>query len=275
MTTCRFVANDQPRTIRGRHGDNCPGYYDPEQGERIIDCTGCLPCTEPHCRICGSTHVDGTCAECLAETRAHLHDIARMCDALPEEVEHRGIEGEAMMLLAPAANPEARGHLEASVLAGRVSRDAIITSHVKSCEDPDECIGCAGELHPEFVLGTWESVWREALDHDEPRTLFDLAATVAYVDLTMGYMSSHPHVPFKDFALDLRRCMSHLESVLHDQSYGDRANIGCFECRQDLERRLTDTGLEDVWTCRGCRRRYTYAEYNFALRAALEKRASA
>ena len=59
----------------------------------------------------------------MAETREALHDIARMCDALPAEVEHRGVEGEAMFLLGPAADPEARGHLEASVAAGRVSPD--------------------------------------------------------------------------------------------------------------------------------------------------------
>ena len=77
--------------------------------------------------------------------------------------------------------------------------------------------------------------------------------------------------PFEDFARDVRRCRSHLENVLHDENQGDRANVGCFDCGGDLERRLTAGGFEDHWTCRRCRRRYTYAEYNFALRAALEQ----
>jgi hypothetical protein len=40
------------------------------------------------------------------------------------------------------------------------------------------------------------------------------------------------------------------------------AQAGCGQCDQG--------GFEDHWTCGGCKRRYTYAEYNFALRANLE-----
>lgn len=258
--SCRFVATAQPRVVPNRHIEDCA--HD--------DCPGCQPCTEPHCRCCGRTHANGTCAECLADSREALHTIARRCDSLPAEVEARGIDGEAMMLLGPAANFEARGHLEASVLAGRVSREAIESSHLKGCDDP-RCLGCAGELHPEFVLGRWEDVWRDALEHDPPADRFEMAATVDYIDRTMSYMADYPHVPFEDFAKDLRRCGGHLEAVLHDQSRGDRANVGCFECGGDLERRIGDEGFEDFWTCDKCRRRYTSPEYNFALRAKLEE----
>jgi hypothetical protein len=84
-------------------------------------------------------------------------------------------------------------------------------------------------------------------------------------------LARDPEQDINEFARDIRTCRAHLESVLHDQPKGDPANIGCFECGSGLERRLTDTGFEDHWTCKGCRRRYTYAEYNFALRAALEE----
>lgn len=203
-----------------------------------------------------------------------------MCDSLPEEVEHRGVEGEAMMLLAPATDPERRGYMEASVLSGRLDKfdsdgvlirpgmDSLETSHAKGCKDP-RCTGCAGELHPLFVLGTWEMVWR---DHLEAPT--ELRATldrlVDYLDRNLHIMAAEPLVPFEDFAGDVRRCRGHLEAVLHDQNQGDRANVGCFECGGELERKLTTAGFEDVWTCQKCRQRYTYAEYNFALRASLE-----
>lgn len=243
--TCKWNGSDQPRTISGRHADEC----DRET------CPGCQPCEQPHCRVCGVAHAEGTCAECMAETRGALHDIARKCDSLPDEVEHRGVNGEAMMLLGPSADPEQRGHLEASVAAGRVS--------------PDYLAEAVGETHPVWVLGTWDMVWRDALDHGTAE-LVTLAEAVTYIDTQMTYMSGYAHVPFEDFSRDLRRCLAHLDAVIHDQAFGDRANVACFECRGKLERRLTKDGFEDVWTCHKCRRKYTYAEYNFALRAALE-----
>lgn len=252
MSDCRWVASDQPRVLPGRHSEDCADRHgDDEHG-----CRGCLPCTEAHCRVCGRAHADGTCAECMADVRANLHEIARRCDALPDEVEHRGVNGEAMMLLGPAADPEARGHLEASVAAGRVPADYL--EHANH------------EQHPMYVLLTWQMVWRDALDHDEAGDA-ELATAVDYLDRTLTYMAGFEHVPFEDFGRDLRQCLTHIEAVLHDQSNGDRANVGCFECGGDLERRLTKAdGFEDWWTCQRCRRRYTQAEYNFALRASLE-----
>lgn len=253
MTACKYVARTEPRVVPGRHLEGCATQYDNDS----LGCSGCLPCPEPHCRICARAHAEGTCAECMAETREALHDIARMCDALPEEVESRGVEGEAMFLLGPACDPEARGHLEASVLAGRVPADYLSEAD--------------GELHPLFVLGSWDAVWRDALEHDEPTERLTIVAAVDYLDRTMGYMSGYEHVPFEDFAKDLRRCRVHMEAVLHDQRQGDRANVGCFECGSDLERRIGKEGFDDFWTCGRCNRRYTYAEYNFALRAKLEE----
>jgi hypothetical protein len=253
MSHCYYVGREQPRMIVGRHDDDCPRE----------DCRGCQPCLEPKCRVCGITHANGTCAECLAETRDNLRSIGRMCDALPAEVEHRGVNGEAMMLLGPAADPEARGHLEASVMAGRLTPDAIEISHLKGCKD-SRCMGCAGELHPLYVLGSWDSVWREALDHDEPLGRVELAATVDYLDRTMSYMADFPHVPFEDFARDLRRCVAHLEAVLHDGEQVDRG-APCMTCHAPLERAWGDDESGDGWKCPRCRERSTEAQYRFAV----------
>lgn len=246
MTACIWVARDEPRVVKNRHLADCDGTC----------LVGCQPCQEPHCRVCNRAHATGTCAECLAETRENLRGIGELCNALPAEVRNRGVEGEAMMLLGPAADPEARGHLEASVLAGRVPADYLDRAD--------------GELHPLFVLGTWDMVIRDAFEHDEPNERLTVASAIAYLDMQLTYASGYEHVPFEDFARDLRRCVAHLESVLHDQGQGDRANVGCFECGGDLERLLGKHGFDDFWTCRRCHRKYTYAEYNFALRASLE-----
>ena len=244
-TSCRWTATDQPRTIAGRHETDCADDQ----------CTGCQPCEERHCGICQRAHAPVTCAECVAVVREDLHTIAELCGALPEEVAHRGINGEAMMLLGPSADPEAWRNRAMSAMRGRVD-----AAYLEDCRD---------EQHPTYVLGSWDQLWRDHLDHPT-----DLKATLSrlvdYLDGQLTYMSGQDEPPFEDFARDLRGCRGHLQRILGDQNQGDRANVGCFDCGGDLERRLTTAGFEDVWTCRKCRRKYTQAEYNFALRANLE-----
>lgn len=252
--SCRWNGTGEPRTLAGRHDDDCA---DEET------CRGCQPCTAAHCRVCGVAHVPatGSCPGCVDEARSNLAEIGRMCAALPDEVEHRGVEGEAFVLLGPCADPEARGHLEASVLAGRVP--------------PEYLEQVTGELHPTFLAERWGSVYREAFDHDEPLGRVDLADELGYLGRNLTYMAAFEWVPFEDLVRDLRRCVGHLQAVLHDQDRGERANVSCFDCGGDLERMLGPRGFDDRWTCRGrgCGRRYTIAEYNFALRAALEESA--
>lgn len=250
--TCRWNGSDRPRTIAGRHDEDCPAEVITEREggpQYLAGCKGCQPCLEPHCRICSRTHAEGTCAECLAETRANLHEIARLCGSLPEEVAHRGVEGEAMMLLGPAADPEARGHLEASVACGRVPADYLETAD--------------NENHPLFVLGSWDSVWRDALEHDDSGPIV-LTSAVDYLDRTMGYMAGYEHVPFEDFARDLRRCVAHLEAVLHD---GEQVDTGapCMSDGTPLERVWGEDRKADGWRCPRCRETSTEDQYRFAV----------
>lgn len=241
MSTCLYAGSERPRVLAERHEIQCQSEL----------CRGCLPCPSRHCRVCGHAHSDGTCAECMAATRESLHEIARMCDALPEEVEHRGVEGEAMMLLGPAADPEARGHLEASILAGRVPADYLDAAD--------------GELHPLFVLGTWDSVWRDALEHDEPTERLTIASAVEYLDRQMTYMGAYEHVPFEDFARDLRACGSHMERVLHD---GEQVDTGapCLRCGVRQVREWGKLAVADGWRCPKCRAFSDEAQYRLAVR---------
>lgn len=241
MSECKWAGSERPRMLPGRHEEACADDH----------CRGCQPCTEPHCRICGMAHSVGTCAECMAETRGNLREIGRMCHALPEEVEHRGIDGEAMMLLGPTSDPEAWGHVGASLRSGRLVGD-------------DDWLQVAdNELHPLFVLGTWEMVWRDSLEHRETDTL-TLAAAVDYLDRTMSLMGGHEHVPFEDFARDLRNCVSRLESVLHD---GEQHDTGapCMSCGRPLERVWGKDSTADGWRCTRCNQRSTEDQYRFAV----------
>lgn len=242
---CKRNSAGNPRIVVGRHGDDCHGDT----------CPGCLPCTAPHCRVCNQAHADGTCPECMAETRDDLRSIGALCDALPEEVEHRGINGEAMTLLGPAADPEARGHLEASILAGRVPADYLDVAD--------------GELHPLFVLGTYDMLWRDALEHDEPAGRLTIESAVDYLDRQLTYMAGYEHVPFEDFARDLRKCRTHIEAVLHDGEQVDKG-APCMTCRIPLERTWGADDKADGWRCPRCKEVSNSAQYVLAVRADYE-----
>ena len=254
---CRWNGRGNPRLVTGRHEADCADEA----------CGGCQVCTEAHCRICGVAHCYGTCPECLAETREALHEIARMCDALPDEVEHRGVDSEAMMLWGPAADPEMRGHVEAAYLSGRLPEGWIEAAHGKACPllVNEACTGCAaGELHPLTILGTWEIVWRDALEHDDNGEPMSVAGAVDYLDLQMTYMSTFEHVPFEDFARDVRRCRNHLEAVLHDGEQVDRG-APCMTCHAPLERTWGSDAKGDGWKCPRCKQTSTDEQYRFAV----------
>lgn len=257
---CTWNGRENPRLLVGRHLDDC-------QGE---PCKGCQPCTEGHCRICRLAHADGTCPECVALTREALHEIGRLCDSLPEEVEHRGIDGEAMMLLGPAADPEARGWVEASYLAGRLPEGWIEAAHGNECPllSNEACTGCAGgELHPYTVLGTWDMAWRDALEHDEPTGgRLALADAIDYLDRQLTYMAGFAHLPFEDFAANLRACRAYMERVLHD---GEQHDTGapCLECGVRQEREWGKLITADGWRCPKCKTFSTEAQYRLAVGA--------
>ncbi len=189
-----------------------------------------------------------------------------MCHALPAEVVHRGVEGEALMLLGPIADIEARQHVEASYLAGRLPEGWIEAAHGKDCPllTNDACTGCAGgESHPLTVLLSWQMVWRDALEHGEAKDS-ELATAVDYLDMQMTYMAGYPHVPFEDFARDVRRTEAHMESVLHD---GEQHDTGapCMKCGNTLERVWGKTSKEDGWRCDRCKQASTEAQYRLTV----------
>lgn len=255
--SCKWNGRENPRILPGRHGDDCPGGH----------CDGCQPCSETHCCVCRRTHVEGrTCAECLAEVREDLSAIRVLCGALPSEVRHRGVNGQAMTLLGIAADPEAWQHVEASYLAGRLPEGWIETSHGKECPTlvNEPCLGCKGdERHPLAVLGTWEMVWRDYLEHESDAKITATDAA-AYLDQQMTYMAQQDEVPFEDFARDLRRCRAHLEDVLHA---GDRDETGapCVQCREPMVRVVTDQGAQDAYHCKRCYRTVTGNQYRYAI----------
>lgn len=235
--SCRFIASDQPRVISGRHNDPCTC-----DGER-----GCLPCPEMHCVVCSRAHAKAACTGCLEAARSDLNAIGSLCASLPAEAVEKGVQSEAMMLLGPVADPVAWQHrMLTAAYFGRID-----ASYLEDCRD---------ELHPLWVLGSWEQVWRDHLDHygDNPITVL---SSHAYLDMQIGYMSEQIDPPFDEFARELRGCRAHLEDVLRDGVREERGQVPCVDCETRLTKVYAETETEDHWLCPHCRRTYTDQEY--------------
>lgn len=273
--SCFYVASDQPRALRGRHAPECPALAIAGTGVASVDagetngpqiatqCAGCLPCPEPHCGRCYREHVQGsdlTCPGCIADTRADLAAITTLCRNLPAEARAKGVDSEAMNLLGPVADPEALGHVQASIHAGRLDVGWLSVAD--------------GEHHPLTFAWWWNECWREAFDHTETPAVsagFGVVQLVTYLDANLAYAAQQDELPFADFAREASACRNHLERVLHD---GEQVETGapCMELREDGEQcgtrllRVYEGGempwshkdgsraraIEDGWTCRRC-----------------------
>lgn len=238
---CRWNGRTNPRLLTGRHEDTCADET----------CAGCQACPESHCGVCQRAHAEGTCPECTAVTRDDLREIGRLCGSLPAEVEHRGVNGEAMMLLGPAADPEAWRNRAMSATMGRLPE-----GYLDDCRD---------EAHPMWVLGTWEQVWRDELGH-----VTDLKATlprlVDYLDREMHVMAGRAEPPFEDFARDVRGCRAHLEDVLMAGERVERTEVPCLECGTLLVKVHKDAEDRDGYECqrKSCDRTW-YDQQEFTL----------
>jgi hypothetical protein len=207
---------------------------------------GCLPCAETHCIICGRAHARAACTDCLNAAREDLRAIADLCHALPAEAVEKGVLSEAMMLLGPVSDPEAWRNRATSAMVGRID-----DAYLEDCRD---------ELHPTWILGTWEQIWRDFLDH-QTRAPFTLAAGYAYLDMQIAYMADQVEPAFDEFARELRACRGHLEDVLRDGTREERSQVPCVECETRLIKVYGDKESEDRWSCPRCRRTYSDEEH--------------
>lgn len=221
--------------------------------------TGCLPCERPHCLVCGRVHPPMlVCAACVGAVRDDLTAIGALCGSLPQEAVERGVDSEAMMLAGPAADPEAWRNTAVAAMVGRLP-DAYLTD-------------AQDELHPLWVLGTWEQIWRDYLRHDTEQPM-TLPTAISYLDMQLGYMAEQPDPAFEEFARDLRGCRSHLEDVLRDGVREDRG-APCVQCGVRMTRLVTAYGAQDVYRCKPCRREVTADQYHYAVGVAYRAHAT-
>lgn len=238
MSACRWNGTGEPRTLPGRHDDDCAG-----------ECPGCLPCPGPHCVVCGRNHADATCPECVGATRDDLEAVEDMHHRLRAEAIARGVSGDrgeqvlggdAMVMLA-MRHPDQTG------------ARAVTHEHEREA-DP---------IPPLLVLAGWEDVWRDYLDHPTDATA-TVPDAIRYLDQQLTYMAGVVDVPFDDFAREVRQLRARLEGVLHD---GEQTDTGapCMKCRIPLQLRHGATAREDRWRCPRCRQESTPEQYLFSV----------
>lgn len=236
----RHPDRNRPHPVADHHLEECPidrvvQLHD--GGTLTYTCRGCLPCPWSHCRVCGK-HNDQTCPECVAEVvRDDLDEIARLCGLLPAEAVRRGVNSEAFNLYAPAADWEARTHLEESIAAGRVP------AHYLEAEPGDE-------HHPYVVLTAWESAYREAFGHDDTARQ-TIAGAANYLGDHLTEASSETALDFAELADGLHTCRTHLEGVLRAGEQIERG-APCPEDGQRLVRVWGDDEHGDRWECPSC-----------------------
>lgn len=222
-----------------------PCHHDRQRGERVTkrhrsdcrtrDCTGCVPCTAPHCPICGRGHLDNNhpqhCPTCVASIRADLTAIIDAAHGL--RIQARAGSSGAGRLLAMAPIPGG----DAQVLAGPVVANPGNLRYSRTLLDDHRPQDPIPPLGP---LAQWEDMWRAWLGlAPAGRASIRRACTVLRDDVIPVVAQDDPHSGGPDFvamAAQLRQIRDQLERALHDEREPDRG-VGCFDCDATLVRR--------------------------------------
>lgn len=234
------------------HYDTERGWLSPEHRSDCtgIDCRGCRPCGENHCDLMGrcANHVEHgaglfTCPRCIGKVKRSVAQIVQRYAELPEEAEADGIDSEALNLHGPAASAEQ--------LAARRRWEA-----TRGWCDFPRTIAADDPHHPYAVLGRWDMAIRES--YGPPTDLF-VTVTRAADYLTGPVMDTFAHTQeFEDFAREVARCLTHLETVLSDSREPEKG-APCPTCHDEdpdtpsprLRKRYGAdvTGRDDTWHC--------------------------
>jgi hypothetical protein len=210
-----------------------------------------------HCtarRTC-SQHIgerELTCARCIGRTRTDIRQIVERAALMLPEAMVAGVDSEAANLAGPAADVEAWSWRKISAKQGRAW-------HVSLIEDDDD-------WHPETVLTRWAQMLTEDYRIERP-VAWNLGNAAGFLDRRLHRIAQDDGQDFPLLAREMRKCRTHLESVLRDSLAPERG-APCPTCKDagDLVRLVreyphwcTDEACEqqfhpvdeefDVWVC--------------------------
>lgn len=206
---------------------------------------GCVPCTAPHCRVCGREHLDNdralTCLECETKVQSDLSDISS--DFIDLSVQALAGGGDGRLV---AAAPIPGG--DAAVLIGPSVRLPLLRTyrsftleHFSRDHPTDRHHRSTDPMPPLAILSQWEDIVRDWLGH-APKRLTSITGAVRYLKDQVPLLANDdaPGGPdFGAFARQVRTLRAALELALHDERDPERG-VECFECGDRLVRRFRD-----------------------------------
>jgi hypothetical protein len=189
-----------------------------------------------HCsarRTCANHigHGELTCARCIGRTRVDLHVIRDLAALMLPVALGAGVNSEAANLAGPATDvrtwSERRTAMKAHLLAwealGRISERQY--AHARATMEDDD------EQHPYTVLTRWQMMLAEDYAHPLPERLTtDTAGD--YLERNLHRLAQDDEQDFPLFACEIRRCRSHLESVMVNSRTPERG-APCPDCRDE------------------------------------------
>lgn len=228
-------------------------------------------CPKPHCICCSTRHPDTgdqTCIHCLGQTRRELRAIPVLAAAIAADLTgypHRspgtpsGGEGgwhgtkeqpmpggERLNLIGPTGDGRNSGGHDHQVDNDRDEPAALAT------------------------LEGWEREWRETRHMRAAQSRADFGNVCGWLSDNLGWAAQH-HPAFDEFHRDVHQLHRTLEVAAIGTQRPVVGSVMCLQCPGvRLMRSWLTTGLDDVWHCPRCRRRYTDAEYWLAVRSAHE-----
>lgn len=208
---------------------------------------GCVPCDEPHCAICGRTHLDPThaltCDTCIGKIRDDLDVIATTPQLLADEAIEAGGDGR---LAAAAPIPGGTAQIlngPQAAYGAVLATSATAARHFAKLELPSvpwhEDHTPKDPRPPLTVLALWEDRYRAYLDHRAGGRA-TLESACAYLATQLTYIAQRTDGPdFLTFTRQIRTVRADLERALHDERAPERG-VECFECGEQLVRRFRD-----------------------------------
>lgn len=228
-------------------------------------------CTERHCDVHCGRHVDAldsVCIYCLGTSRRWLKTIPRYADTIRNAIDGwpASSPGISDIVSRNAEIPLVGGDRLALVSPGGDGRNASGHAHAADelRHDPPSVVA---------VLESWERDWRELRRLGGASTPPTLDVIAGWLGENLDWAARH-HVAFRDFYRELRGLHALLEFAAGEAARPVEGFVDCLDCPgARLQRRWLKDGLDDLWQCPRCARRYLVAEYFFALRANLEETA--
>lgn len=260
-------------------------------------CEGCEPCRRDHCAMprCSRhlrDHEPLTCPRCVGETREKLTRIGDLCRLVLTAATEARIDSPLIDLAGPVAERSTWRARWVWAYHNRGLCRCLACPDLEPVPDGPACEKCAhqtcrriryeatcpalvewldnadDERHPLWVLGTWDMLVAEHLDHTR-RNRVTVPSAVNYLNSNLTYLAQDQDFAFDELAREVADCLTHVEQVLLVAEYVQRG-APCQKCRGEgrkgkpMERRFDPHAADDSrdeWVCPTCGHTMTLDDY--------------